>query len=313
MDPAIILLFIAGLALLLKGSSFLVDGSSGIAKRLGIPEMVIGLTVVAFGTSLPELGVSVIATFSGSHGVALGNVVGSNIANIGLVLGLSAAIYPLAVSQSAIRRDIPITILSAALLLAIAMTGGFNWMAGALLLACFSAFLAYTVRVAKKSRLEYLKRAAGIRAPGGLGKNSALAAVGIAGVLAGAWLLVYSGTYIASAFGISDAVIGLTIIAVGTSLPELVTSVVAAMKRKPDIAVGNVVGSNIFNALFVLGIASLVAPIPVLGMLTEMAIMVMLSAVLVPFVARKGKVTRLQGAILLAAYALFVASVMPFS
>lgn len=268
MDAMTIVLFVAGLALLIVGAEILVRGASRTALALGISPLVVGLTVVAFGTSAPELAVSVQSALSGPGGadVALGNVVGSNIANVLLILGISAAITPLVVQQQLIRLDVPLMIGVSALVLIMALDGTIGRIDGLIL---FAGIVAYTIFAIRQSRKESAEVQQEYSAEFGNGnqrsiavwlKNLALIAGGLALLVLGARWLVDGAITVARAFGVSELVIGLTVVAVGTSLPEIATSIIAALRGERDIAVGNVVGSNLFNLLSVLGVTSIVAP-----------------------------------------------------
>ncbi|MDP6416710.1 MAG: calcium/sodium antiporter [Gammaproteobacteria bacterium] len=286
--PALGFLFL-GFIVLIKGADLLVDGASSIAKRFGITEIVIGLTVVSFGTSSPELFVNLLAVARGSTELALGNIIGSNISNTLLVLGAAAIVLPLAIKRNTVRREIPLALLASLAVLFLAndsFIDGANSSVltrvdGLILLLLFSVFLYYTYGIAKVKGKnldspDIIRRS--------LPKSLLMVISGMAGLAAGGHWIVSSATDLALVFGLSESVIGLTIIAIGTSVPELATSVVAAFRGNADIAVGNAVGSNIFNLLFVLAITSLVSPIPVpLNM--NIDIMVMIAAALVLFVA----------------------------
>lgn len=263
-----IVYFIAGLVLLVIGAELLVRGASRLAAALGIAPLVIGLTVVAFGTSAPELAVSVKAALSNQAGIAVGNVVGSNIFNVLFILGLSALIVPLAVSRQLIKFDVPIMIALSVSMLLFALDGNFSRIEG---IIWFTGLIIYITFLIYKSRKESRDAAAEIdpEVAALLGdandkqawlKNIGLIAVGLVLLVLGSRWLVDSAVIFAKYFGVSEVVIGLTIVAAGTSLPELVTSIIAAIRGERDIAVGNVVGSNIFNIMAVLGIASIVAP-----------------------------------------------------
>jgi cation:H+ antiporter len=259
-------LFLAGIALLVFGAEFLVRGASALALRLGISPLVVGLTVVAYGTSSPELAVSVSSAWQGRPDLAVGNVIGSNIANILLILGLSAAITPLVVAQKLVRIDVPIMIGVSLLFAWFARDGSLARWEG---VALFAGAVAYTVFAVRSSRLEtpavqaeydeeLTESSAGAKRP--FWRLVALIAGGLALLTLGSHWLVEGATAFARFLGVSELVIGLTIVAIGTSLPEVATSVVAAVRGERDIAVGNVVGSNIFNLLLVLGASALVAP-----------------------------------------------------
>jgi cation:H+ antiporter len=260
------LLLVAGLALLLKGADFLVEGASEVAERLGISQLVIGLTVVAFGTSMPEVVVTLLSGVQGHPDLAIGNILGSNIANILLVLGIAAIIRPLPVNDSTVVSEIPFSLTAALLVGFLANAALFSGQAelsishsdGAILLFFFFLFGIYIYNITRSHIPTSERRAAG--------KPMLIPIVKLVGGLTALWLgghwVVESAIEIARHIGISDSLIGLTIVAIGTSLPELMASAVAAYRNQPDIAVGNVVGSNIFNLLWVLGIASLVTELP---------------------------------------------------
>lgn len=249
-----------GFTVLVKGADWFVDGAAGLAKKFGIPELVIGLTIVAMGTSLPEAAVSITGALKGSAGIAIGNVVGSNICNILLILGVTTAITSLRIQQSTIRYEIPFMIFISGVLLAMGMSGGvITRMEGGILWSLFAVYLIYlkfltdkTPEEAEPKEKEELPS---------VGKCVGLIILGAAMIIYGSDLAVQGAKTLARLFGLSDRLIGLTIVAIGTSLPELAASAVAALKGNADIAVGNIVGSNIFNILFVLGTTSLIVPV----------------------------------------------------
>jgi cation:H+ antiporter len=264
MTLPIVLFLIAGLVLLVWGAELLVRGASRIATAVGISPLVVGLTVVAFGTSSPELAVSVMSAFKGQADLALGNVVGSNIFNVLFILGLSAAITPLIVAQQLVRFDVPVMIVISFLALILGYDNSISRLDGIIL---FAGAIAYTVFLIRQSRKESsaavtaeYEQEFGGKTPGSLWKNILLVVIGLVGLILGSKWLVSSAISIAQHFGVSEMVIGLTIVAAGTSMPEVATSVVAALRGERDIAVGNVVGSNIFNILCVLGLSSIIAP-----------------------------------------------------
>ena len=289
--PALAFLFL-GFIVLIKGADLLVDGSSSIAKRFGITEIVIGLTVVSFGTSSPELVVNILAATSGGTDLALGNIIGSNISNTLLVLGLAGIVLPLAIKRNTVRREIPFALLASLAVLFLAndsfidgaRTSALTRIDGLVLLLLFSIFLYYTYGISKDHGDDddpEIKRRS-------LPRALLMVLSGIAGLAVGGHWIVSSATDLATLFGISESVIGLTILAIGTSVPELATSLVAAWRGNADIAVGNAVGSNIFNLLFVLAITSLVTPLPLAtGMNLDIAVMI--AAALVLFVATINK------------------------
>lgn len=252
-------LLIAGFVLLIKGADFFVDGSSAAAKMLKVPSLIIGMTIVSMGTSLPETSVSVSASIAGKNELAVSNAVGSNIFNLMVVCGICALICPLAINREAIRRDFPISIAAAALLMGLGAAGmTLGHIDGVIFLILFAGFLLMMVMSAKKSR-ESAAEEDFKTMP--VWKLLLFVIAGIAAIAVGGKMVVAGASDIARAFGMSDNLIGMTVVALGTSLPELVTSIVAARKNELDMAVGNVVGSNIFNILFVLGIASAISPI----------------------------------------------------
>lgn len=256
-----ILLLVLGFSMLIKGADWFVDGAAGIAKKFGIPSLVIGLTIVAMGTSTPEAAISISAAFKGSADIAVGNVLGSNIMNILIILGLTAIITPLAVQKSTIKYEIPFMIL---ITVVFGLLGLFDNVLGILdgiiLWVLFFAYLVYLFFMAKKGKGE---QEDSVDIPGRT-KMPRLIIFGIIGVvliILGSNITVDAATNIARAFGMSERFIGLTIVALGTSLPELVTSITAAVKKNADIAIGNIVGSNIFNILFVIGTSALITPV----------------------------------------------------
>lgn len=256
-----VLLLVLGFAMLIKGADWFVDGAAGIAKRFGIPSLVIGLTIVAMGTSAPEAAISISAAFKGSADIAVGNVLGSNIMNILIILGLTAVITPIAVQKSTIKYEIPFMIL---ITVVFGLLGIFDNVLGIfdgiILWILFIAYLVYLFIMAKKGKNEQEEN---IEIPG-KSRMPRLIVFGIIGVVLiifGSNITVDAATNIARTFGMSERFIGLTIVALGTSLPELVTSITAAVKKNADIAIGNIVGSNIFNILFVIGTSALITPV----------------------------------------------------
>ena len=310
-----ILLLAVGFAVLIKGADFLVEGSASLAKRFRVSELVIGLTVVSFGTSAPELFVSILAGIKGNTDIALGNILGSNIANILLILGLSAVIYPLSVSKGTVWKEIPFGLLAALVLGFLAndklidgeQASRLGRIDGLVLLSFFVIFLYYSVGIA------FEVEDAGEHAPSGTlspAKSSAFVAGGIAGLALGGHLIVGAAENIALKFGLSESFIGLTIVALGTSLPELATSVAAAYKRKLEIAVGNVVGSNIFNIFFILGISAVVRPLPFSEASNVDIAMVIGASVLLfvtMFTGKKRILERWEGSLFIVGYAAYTA------
>ena len=302
-----------GLALLFFGGDFLVRGAVSLAHRLGVSTLVIAITVVAFGTSLPELIVSLNAALQGAPSIAIGNVVGSNIANVLLVLGLPAIIAPL-VSQRSIGRDTAIMIGASLLFVALAFTGEFGWPHGLLFVVLLAAFLGYSLWIAtrdKEAADTYQEELDGFESDA---KSALLLAGfivgGLVALIVGSRMLVIGAVNIATTLGVSEAVIGLTLVAFGTSLPELVTSLVAIIRRHGDVAIGNVLGSNLFNILGVMGITALVVPIPVPDQILRFDVWVMLAAaiVLLPFVLHWMRLGRTIGLLFFAAYIAYIAA-----
>jgi cation:H+ antiporter len=309
-----IFLFYASLLLLLKAAEYLVDGSSRIARHFGISSIIIGMTVVAFGTSLPELTVSVLANMVGSAGISIGNVVGSNISNICLVLGLAALLVPIKVKREVFRFDTPFLIGISFLLLflSISVLGssgpGFSigFVDGIIMLALFAFFMYIQV-----SSVHPHERRTGSpqRRHKRLVAYLMLVVVGLAGIIVSAGLLVESGRNIAMLFGIPEVIIGLTMIAVGTSLPELATNIVAALKKKFDIAIGNIIGSNVFNILLILGTASVIKPIENIResvVMIDMPIMIGLTVLLFVLMRTGFAICRRDGVLLVSLYIVYI-------
>ena len=308
------ILLVAGFVLLIKGANLLVDGASSVAKRIGISSLVIGLTVVAFGTSAPELIVSVLASLKNNTDIAIGNVLGSNIANILLILGISALIFPLTVKRNTVWKEIPfslLTVLVAAImandiLLDKSSFSGLTRSDGLVFLCFFIIFFYYTFSISKadpseSDKIEIKKNSV----PVSLLKIT----IGMVALTLGGKWIVDSAVDIASSFGISQAIIGLTVVAIGTSLPELATSAVAAFKKNTDIAVGNIVGSNIFNILLILGISSLINPLPFFSMMmfdVFVDVAATLALFMFMFIDIKHTLQRWQGGVFVAAYVLYI-------
>jgi cation:H+ antiporter len=306
-------MFVAGLVALYFGAEWLVGGASRIATSMGIAPLVVGLTVVSFGTSAPELVVSGLASWRDAGDIAVGNIVGSNIANIALILGAAAMIRPLAVQRGLVVRDVPIMIGTAILLQLLMWTGVITRIEGVGLLVVFVLYMLHLMRDARKEAgaaralVEQLPDAA--EAKPSRRRDVMLILVGTVGLVVGAQLLVTAASAIARDFGVSEVVIGLTLVAFGTSVPELAASVVASLKGEAQIVLGNVVGSNIFNVTLILGAASLVRPIPVdPGVVrVEGPLMIALSIGLLPLILTRRRLTRWEGALLVFGYVAFVA------
>ncbi len=302
-----LLKLIIGFALLVKGADIFVDGASSVAKKMRIPAFVIGLTIVAFGTSAPELAVSITAAMKGSNDIAIGNVVGSNIFNTLVVLGASAAITPIVVEKGMIKKDYPLSIFAAVLLGILSLDTilfkkaemSLGRMDGVILLIAFAGFMYMTVKAGLENRTEEEEEGKAMS----LVKALIFIVLGLAGIVIGGDVSVEAAKEIARAFGLSEALIGLTIVACGTSLPELVTSVIAARKGESDIAVGNVIGSNIFNIFLILGASSTILPMTISN--TYLYDMIMLMAVMVLTylpIAKTKKVTRGMGITMVLVY-----------
>jgi len=308
-----VLILIAGLALLLLGAEQLVRGASRLASRLGVSPLVVGLTVVAFGTSAPEIVVSLSSALAGQGGLALGNAVGSNIFNILMILGLSAAITPLTVAQRLVRQDAPLMALSAVALAVLAWNGSLGRLEGLLLVSALAAYLLLSIRLARREPAPVVEEYAHAFGGGGarVAFDIARTVVGLALLVWGADWTVSGATAMARAFGMSELTIGATVVAAGTSLPELVTSAVAAVRGERDIAVGNVVGSNLFNVLGVAGLAAVVAPdgIAVSSELLAFHLPVMLAASIacLPIFFTGWRIDRWEGWIFLAYYVFYTA------
>lgn len=310
------LLLVIGLILLLAGGDLLVRGSSALAKGLGVSPLIIGLTVVAFGTSAPELSINLLAAVKGNGAISFGNIVGSNIANIALILGVAAMIKPLKIEGSIISREIPMMLLASLAALIMGMDSSlrneapeFDRADGLLLLLLFSVFLYYTIsEVLGKRKEDPFAEQAAESSPQSrlqpLALNSGMVLGGLAALVYGGRLTVDSAVHIAEALQVPKVVIGLTIIAVGTSLPELVTSVMATWRGQTDLAVGNVVGSNIFNLLFINGVSAVVTPIPIpAGGIADLVVMVLLSFILLPLaISHQKKIIGSEGIFLIVLY-----------
>jgi cation:H+ antiporter len=307
---------LAGLVLLVGGAEVLVRGAARLAAQFGIPPLIIGLTVVAFGTSAPETAVSVQAAYAGSGDLAIGNVLGSNIANVLLILGITAMAAPLVVSRQLIRLDIPLMIGASLLVYGLALDGSLSRLNGALLFACILAYTAFQVikgrqdnrnpdndEFAEEYGLPETPR------PYAWAINLGLLVIGLGLLVGGANLLVEGAVELARAFGLSELVIGLTVIAIGTSLPELATSLIAVLKGERDIAVGNIVGSNLFNLLAVLGLTALVSPtaVPVAAnaLAFDFPVMIAVAIACLPIFFNGYRISRWEGTLFVCFYLLY--------
>lgn len=312
-----IILLIVGFVALIKGADIFVDGASSTAENFKVSKILIGLTIIAFGTSAPEFAVSLSALASGSTDMVLGNVIGSCILNILLILGIAAIIHPIKISDDTVKKELPlcllISILLAVLILDVFLAGGdvnqITRSDAIVILLFFSVFLYYLITLAHKNRQE---NSPASQPKYHLGKSLVFIAIGLAGIILGSELVVNSATTIAEAIGFSERVIALTVIAFGTSLPELVTTVVAARKGEQDLAVGNIIGSNIFNICVVLGIpVALFGTITPIGFQTLDIIMLVASAVLIfLFSVTTKKINRIEGVIMLIAFCIYYGIVL---
>ena len=295
----IALSIIGGFIILTLGADALVRGASAVALRLGIAPLIIGLTIVAFGTSAPELAVSVKAALTGNPGIALGNVVGSNIANIGLILAITALIRPIKIQSQMVKRDIPIMIAASILMWFLLLDGKVSLIDGAILFSLLISYLVFSYASVKNTP-EDLDIDTSPQKPL---LSITLITIGIAMLVGGGILFVDGAVELAKQFGISEVIIGLTIVAIGTSMPELVTSIMAALKGQSDIAIGNVVGSNIFNILGILGATSLIHPVSGAGFNeVDFIVMLIFAFMVLPFAWSGLRIGRREGSVLLVGY-----------
>ena len=300
-----IALLIVGFVLLIKGSDFFVDGASNIASILKIPTLIVGLTIVAFGTSAPEAAVSITSSLSGSNALAVSNVIGSNLFNMMLIVGLCALLNELKIGRDVVKMDLPFLVIITIILTAIILIGwNISQIEGILLLIIIIAYITYLVYNAKKSKESEI-----VEKP----KMSPLRSIiyivlGMAGIIIGADFVVDSASYIAMAFGMSETLVGLTIVAIGTSLPELVTSLTALKKDENQIVIGNVIGSNIFNILFVLGASSAISPIIINpNMIVDIMLMLGVTVLFFIFGKTQDKYDKKEGAILVGLFIIYMA------
>lgn len=300
------LLLIVGFILLIKGADLFVEGSSSIAKMLKIPSMIVGLTIVAMGTSAPEAAVSISATMSGSNDMAVGNIVGSCILNLMLIAGICAVVKPISVDKSILKSDFPVSILAAVLLLIVCIGNNLivTRIEGIIIFLLFAAYIVFTVVRA----LRYRKNAVNtdeIRTLS-LPKTIIFTILGSAAIVCGGQMTVESAKSIASSLGVSEHLIGLTVVALGTSLPELVTSIVASRKGESDMALGNVIGSNIFNILFILGMTAAIKPVKVdIFSVYDSAVLVGMSIMVFIFAFTRKRLGRLEGSLMLLTYSVY--------
>ena len=300
------LLLVVGFVLLLKGADFFVEGSSSIAKRLRVPSLIIGLTIVAMGTSLPECAVSISAAIAGNTGVAVGNAVGSNIFNLMVVCGVCALFCPLTVSRGTLTGEFPFSVIVAVVLMVLGWLGmTLGHIDGFILLVMFAGFLFWMIRSAQKARNESEAEDEYEIRP--IWQCIVYIVGGAAAIAAGGQIVVNAASAIATSFGMSQNLIGLTIVAFGTSLPELATSVVAARKHEVDMALGNVIGSNIFNILFVLGVAAAIHPMVFqMENIIDIIVLVVMSIIVLCFAWTKQKLVRWEDFTMLVMYAAYV-------
>ncbi len=310
-------LLVVGFVLLIKGADWFVSGASKIADRFGIPQLVIGLTIVAMGTSAPEAAVSISAALkntaeNNSAAIAIGNIVGSNILNILLILGVTAFIMTIPVQMSTIKYEIPFLILVTCLLAGIGyMKGYLGKIDGVILWVLFITYLLYLLKTAKKGQGDAGEEKIKLKVNENIFMLIVLVVIGIVAIVGGSNIAVDAAAALARIFGMNERLIGLTIVALGTSLPELITSITAALKKNADIAVGNIVGSNIFNILFVIGTASLITDIPYSNSFNfDSIVCIATSILLLLCVVRKKKLTRTHGIIMLCAFVAYYAKII---
>lgn len=308
-------LILVGFVLLIKGADYFVDGASAIAKTFKIPTLVIGLTIVAFGTSAPEAAVSITSAIQGQNAIAMGNVVGSNIFNLLMVVGVSAFICPFSVKKSILLKEFPFVLLSGIVLLVISFDTALQGSAqniltrgdGIILLLFFGIFMYYLIAMAITSKDDDCEDIEEMP----LKKSILLSIIGIIGIVFGGKIVVDSASAIAIQWGMSETLVGLTIVAIGTSLPELVTSVVAAKKNQSDIALGNVIGSNMFNAFFILGISATIHPIEIgASVITDLVVLLIVTLITYAFAISKKKVNKMEGATLVIIYIIYMAYII---
>jgi cation:H+ antiporter len=309
------LLLIIGFVFLIKGADFFVDGASAIAKIFRVPPILIGLTIVAFGTSAPEAAVSINAALIGSNEISLGNVIGSNVFNLLMVIGISAIINPLKIQKTTILKEFPFAILTSVVLYIVgadiilqkSSTNIISRGDGLVLIALFFVFLYYLIEMAIMSKEDYKDDVKKIS----LQKSILITIVGVIGIMFGAEWVVDASSAIAIDFGMSKSLVGLTFVAIGTSLPELVTSIVAALKNESDIAMGNVIGSNMLNVLFVLGISTTIRPIPISpNILYDMIFLLAITILTFIFAITKRTIFRSEGTVLTLLYFIYMAAII---
>ena len=310
----ITLYLVGGLVLLFIGAEGLIRGSSSLAIKIGITPLVVGLTVVSFGTSAPELVVSLKAALMGNSSIAMGNVLGSNVANIALILGISAIIRPLNVHADVIRREIPIMIGASVLVFFLSLDGSLGIIEGIIFLLILILYTIISIVLARKEKNPDVKTEfeEGLKSKLDVPLSIILMIGGLGLLILGANLFVQGAVVLAKLFQISDVVIGLTIIAIGTSLPELITSIVASYKNEADIAIGNVVGSNIFNLLCILGITAIILPISTNGIsIIDWIVMLFCAVILLPLSKTGFRISRIEGGLLFTGYIIYIYFLLP--
>ena len=313
--PLAIVCLIIGFVFLVKGADLFVEGSSSIAKKLKVPSIVIGLTIVAIGTSLPEAAVSITASVTNNNALAISNVLGSNIFNLMVVIGVCAILTPVAVQKDVVRRDLPFSVICALLLLVLGYMGSMSLghVDGIILLLLYIAFLGFMIYTAMKARKAGNENSSEVVAEAeeikimSVPKSILFIVIGAVGIMIGGGVVVDSAVNIATSFGMSQTLVGLTIVALGTSLPELVTSVVAAKKKEVDMALGNAIGSNVANILMILGIASSISPIPFhMEDLIDLCVLVVFSLLIWLFAWTKKRIDKGEGLVMVVLYVIYV-------
>lgn len=312
----IVTLLLAGVLFLYFGAELLVKGSASIAMRLGVSALVAGLTIVAFGTSAPELVVSVKAALSGVGDIAVGNVVGSNIFNIAVILGIAALVRPLKVHLNVLRIDSPIMVAASVLLMIVLFNSQISRIEGTVLFLGLIAYIAFTIAIARKTgetKIEFpVEQVISVKPKKSMFWDLSFIVIGLGLLILGSQFFVDGAIDLARLLGVSEAIIGLTIVAAGTSLPELATSVIAALKKEEDIAIGNIIGSNIFNILGILGVTGLISPLNAVGIdKVNLYFMLGTAVLLLPFMRTGFKLTRLEGVLLLLVYGGYMVYLWP--
>ena len=297
-----VVLLIIGIVVVLKGADWLTGGSVGMAQRMGVPQIVIGLTIVAIGTSMPEFFVSLISAINGTPDLAVGNIVGSNIFNALLIVGIAAIVAPITILKTTVKQDVPVALLASVLLMIMTLDQHISRLDAAILFVLFIVFIGFTLRGAKNEQNDNSEDT--LKQPMPMGKAILLIIVGLVALIVGSNLFVDNASSLARSLGVSDAVIGLTIVAGGTSLPELATSTVAAYKGNSGIAIGNVLGSNVFNILMILGITGLITPMAITGItMVDLAVMVASILFIWLFSFTKYRIERWEGIVLVIIFA----------